>query len=690
MTANTTLQITELDFDQIKTNLKNFLRSQSEFQDYDFEGSGMSVLLDILAYNTHYMGFYLNMVGNEMFLDTAQIRQSVISHAKLIGYTPESRHGAENKINILVTPSVTEDQNTTIITLSQYTRLLGSDIDGINYPFVVMDTNTAIKSGNTFSFSNVTIKQGDVVTRQFSMDPSNTSRRFDIPSANVDVNTLKVAVQEGVYDTRYTIYNRADNILDITGNTAAYFVEENENGNYSIYFGDDIIGLQPNNGSIIVCTYLDTVGSVANKINNYRFVDPVASLFTNNVIISAANSSYSGTEKESIDQIKWNAQYGYTAQNRAVTIDDYQYLVQKDFNNIDAVSVWGGEDNDPPVYGKVYLSLKTKQNYFLSNLEKENIKNTLISNRNVLTVIPEIIDPDYTYITIKGSVYYNPSLTSLSAEQIKQYVYAAITDYTNNELNGFTSTFRKSKLQNYIEQSEPSITASDLKVYLQKRVYLNSYTTSQYSINVNFPIKKGDYNNQIYTYPTIRVLDSSNNERTVLFEEVPSAFTGIDSISITNPGINYAVAPSITIVGDGQGATATASVAGGKIISITLTNKGSNYTKATVVIDGVGSGAVAIANLESKRGILRMYYSLPTGEKIIVNPSVGTIDYLAGSIVIPSLYTTGSTQNSFYDTDVLTFNLPIDSDVITPLRNRILTIDGNDGRAIQIDIKAES
>jgi hypothetical protein len=687
--ANTALRVTELDFLSIKENLKAYLRNQSEFQDFDFEGSGMSVLLDILAYNTHYMGYYVNMVGNEMFLDTAQIRQSVISHAKMINYFPTSKRASETRVNIIVTPSINEDQDTTILTMNKYTKFLGRDIDGINYQFVLNDTYSTSKSNGSFSFANVSLKQGEVVSRQFTLTSTNTKRRFDIPSANVDTDTVVVVVQESSTNTFTTTYAQYKNILDVTSNTAVYFIEENENEGYSIYFGDDVIGKKPKDSNIITITYLDVMGSLTNKVNSFAIVESAGGLYNDNVAVTSLAASYSGAEKELIDDVRYRAPYNYSTQNRAVTISDYETLILKDYKNIDAVKTWGGEDNDPPIYGKVFLSLKTKENYFLSNLEKESIKDSLIRNRNVLTVIPEIVDPDYSYIIIRGDVYYDASLTSLSAEQVRQFARAAIIDYKNNEMTGFNSIFRKENLQDYIRQSEKSITASDLKISLQKRIELSVGETKKYTINTNFPIKKGDYTHEITSFPAVKVYDSSNIQREVKFEEVPAAFTGIESIEIVNPGINYASTPTVTIVGDGTGATATARVAGGRIVEITVTNKGINYTRATVSISGVGSESSAIAKLQSKFGELRSFYLKSNGEKVIVNAKAGTINYESGIIELNSLLTNGAVVNDFYGTNILTFDLPIEKEVIFPLRNRIVDIDENDARAIQLIIVPE-
>jgi hypothetical protein len=689
MTTNNTLRIAELDFDTIKENLKNYLRSQSEFQDFDFEGSGMSVLLDILAYNTHYMGYYLNMVGNEMFLDTAQIRASVLSHAKAINYVPASKKGAQAVVNITVTPSDTEDNNVNIITLDRYTRFLGQDIGGVNYPFVALYSNNAAKVNGSFSFANVIIKQGEVSTFQYEMNSQNTNRRFEIPSANVDTTTLIVTVQESSSNVDTKVYTLADDITTLTANSEVYFIEENENLNYTIYFGDDVIGKRPRNGNIITVSYVDNVGSLANKIGNFVATDTIDG-FRNNVIINSVSSSFSGSDKETLDQIRYRAPYFYSTQNRAVTTLDYTTLITKDYPNIDSISVWGGDDNDPPIYGKVFLSLKTTDNTLLSNAEKERIKNELIENRNVLTVIPEIIDPEITYLLIRGSVFYNPTIAGLTNNQLYSLAIAAIQDYEDTELNQFNSTFRKSKLQNQIESVDKSVTGTDIRVFLQKRIAVDTTQAKKYTINANFPIKKGDFNNQISSFPQLNVLDASNIQRQVFFEEVPSAFTGVDGVDIVNPGINFTTAPTVTIIGDGTGATAIARITSGRISSIDITNKGINYSRATISITGGGgSEASAVARLESKFGKLRTYYTKTNGEKVIVNDNAGTINYETGLIELISLRTSGTVENDFYDDNVLTLNLPIDREIITPLRNRILTIDQNDPTSIQIDVIAE-
>ena len=687
MSANTSLRVTELDFISIRENLKTFLRSQSEFQDFDFDGSGMSVLLDLLAYNTHYMGYYVNMVGNETFLDTAQLRQSVLSHAKLMNYVPESKKAAEVKINIVATPSNNED-DAAFITLDRYTRLIGRDIDGVNYPFVTMYSNTVPLVNGSYTFSNVIIKQGEVITRQYF--GGSETFRYTIPSSNVDTSTITVLVQESPSNTDTKAYTLSEDITEVTGDSEVFFIEENAEQTYTVYFGDDVLGKRPKDGSVVIIRYLDTVGEAANKLDRFAFVDKIGGAISDNVIVTSTSASYGGSEKENIENIRFRAPLFYTAQNRAVTKIDYETLLKKDYPNIDSIAVWGGEENDPPIYGKVFMSFRPKENFLLSNLEKERIKESLIENRNVVTVIPEIVDPDYDYLLIRGKIFYNPSLTTQTASTVETFVRAAIGDYEENELNKFSSVFRKSKLQQYIEDSEPSITGSDLRVLVQKRFQIDTTLNKNYEVNFNMPLRKGDFVAALSTYPSVSVKDPNNVTRNVFFEETPSIASGIERIDVINPGINYTSAPTVTILGDGTGATAVASIAGGRIQKITLTNKGTNYTRASVILSGGGgSEGVATPRIESRFGTLRSYYVKTTGEKVFVNNNAGTVDYISGRVTLNSLRALSVETNRFYDAEILTINAPIDLEVITPLRNRILDIDMNDPLAVQIQVVSE-
>jgi hypothetical protein len=420
-------------------------------------------------------------------------------------------------------------------------------------------------------------------------------------------------------------------------------------------------------------------------------VDSIGGLYHNNVSITAVGSSYGGTDKETIEQVRFRAPHFYTTQNRAVNYSDYEVLLTKDYNNIDSVSVWGGEDNDPIIYGKVFISLKTKGNYVLTNLEKETIKTALIKNRNVLTITPEIIDPDYTYILVKGTVNYNSTLTGLSASEIQNYVKASIQDYTERELNKFGSVFRKSKLQYYIDNCEKSVTGSDIKIYLQKRQQLILGQQKSYTINFNTPVQKGDFLNRLSSYPDVQIYDVNGTSRQIFFEETFEIGSGIGSITMLDGGVNYFSSGTATIVGDGSGATLTPVIRNGVITSIQVTTPGKNYTKADVVIAGDGTGARASAILQTRFASIRSYYFTTGGDKIIVDENAGTINYDTGQVILNSFYTnSGTPSNQYYETDILAMNVPSQKEIISPMRNQILTIDDQDPLAIQIDVVAES
>lgn len=689
-TEKAALRVTELDFDSIKENLKTYLRSQSEFEDFDFEGSGMSVLLDILAYNTHYMAYYLNMVGNEMFLDSAQLRSSILSHAKLINYIPASSEGSLSKVNIKVTPSINEDNEAGVLVLGKYTRLIGYDKDGINFPFVTLYSNTATKVDGSFNFSNVFIKQGEVISRQYIMDENNIYRRFAIPSSNVDITTIQISTRDNIYDTNTTIYQVVDDITSVTKGTPAVFLEENENSQYTFYFGDDIIGRRPKNGSVIICTYLDNVGSVSNNITGFTFTESIAGEFRDNVIINSVVSSYGGSDKETVEQVRFRAPFFYTTQNRAVSKTDYETLLVKDYNYIESVSVWGGEENDPIVYGKVFVAIKTKGNYELTDFEKEYITGNLIKNRNVVTVTPEIVNPDYVYVGLKGTVTYNPTLTDKTAGELLQFVKAAVQDYVADELNGFKSYFRKSRLQRYIENSEPSITGSDIDIFVQKRFKADTTNNKNYEISFNMPLQQQAHYDRLFTFPDFQVFDTNAIERNVFIEEVPEAETGISSIQITNGGRNYTVPPTVEIIGDGTGATATAEVLSGRVNSVRIVNKGVDYSIANIrLVGGDGTGATAIANLEAKVGTLRLVYYKDNGQKVTIRDNLGSINYETGKISLNNLRINSVTENDYYDDNYITINIINASDIISPLRNRILTIDENDPKSIRLEMVAE-
>ena len=682
--ANTALRIAELDFVSIRNNLKTFLQSQSEFTDYDFEGAGLSVLLDILSYNTHYMGYYLNMIGSEMFLDTAQIRGSVLSHAKHINYTPSSAKGAVAYVNVTVTPP--DGNTTTTLTIPKYTRFVSQTMDTGTYVFNTTDSYTAIKANGAFSYSNVEIRQGEVVTQRFPVTAG--VKRFTIPSANVDLDTLTVSVQKSSGDTSTNSWIVEDDLTNVGPSSNVFFVEESSelvDGTYTIYFGDGSLGRSLSNGNIIIATYLDTAGEYANKAN--AFTTTAQILGTSTVAVTPISAAQGGSPKETIEQIRFHAPYAYTTQNRAVTSNDFKTLILKDYPSIQSVAVWPGDENDPPIYGKVFLSLKPKENYVISTLEKQRIVNEVIANRSILTVTPEIIDPDYEYVLVDAKVNYDPAVTNISEAQLKTVIRQAILDYANQELNEFDSVFIDSNLQRYIDKSHPAIVGSYLDTTTQKRLTATTNQIRAYTADFGHRLHRGSIDDRFNIYPALGVYDTQGIYREIYIEDTPNSLTGVNSIQIINPGNGYTSAPTITITGDGVGATAEATVVGGQINKITVINRGSDYTIAYVTITGGGgTGGVAQITIQSRIGTLRSFYYSTTGEKIILNPSIGTIDYIAGIVTLTPITISNVPTNDRYDGDIITFNADPYEGIILPARNKILTIDENDPTSIQITL----
>lgn len=400
-TANNNLQISELDFNNIKASLTNFLKSQDTFKDYNFTGSGLNVLLDVLAYNTQYNAYYLNMVANEMFLDSATQRESVVSHAKELNYIPKSVIAPSANVNVVVT-----GVNATSLTLPKFATFISENVDGKNYPFVTVDNQTVSVTANTATFSDITIKQGIPVTYSFTYNQtSNEKAMFDLQDDAIDTTTLEVEVYPNPSSNAYDVYNLSTDYLTLNGNSKVYFIQEGLNGKYQIYFGDDILGKKLADGSKVSVSYIVTKGTAAAGANNFTLTTSIGGT----AVVNSITPTTSGAERESIDSIKFQAPKAYSAQNRAVSKNDYITAIQQ--NNLgfsfDSVNVWGGEQNDPPVYGQVFISMKPAGAYAFTETQKERIISEVIKPVSILTVTPTIVDPDYTYIKLNITAYYS-------------------------------------------------------------------------------------------------------------------------------------------------------------------------------------------------------------------------------------------------------------------------------------------
>lgn len=501
------LPIDNLDFDSIKTNLKSFLKSQDKFKDYDFEGSGMNILLDLLAYNTHYQAFYANMVANESFIDSAVKRQSVVSIAKQLGYTPRSYRASTAVVDIVWAAPTTSTAafetfktsvargETFIIRGDTFTATGGGSV----FTFLPTENYKLVIEGNNCVVKNVEIKEGRFQTFTYVVNGANPSQRFIIPDTRIDTSTLSVRVTKSVKDTTgiVDVWFPVEDINAVTSTTNAYFLQQVEDNKYEILFGDGIVGRKPEDGNAIIIEYLVTRASDANGVQTFKYagritgggVTPTVRVVTDEN--GAPQSSFGGSDPEDIESIRYYAPRNYQAQERTVTSEDYKTILTRDYTTAESILVWGGEESDPPQYGKVFVSIKPRNATKLSTLEKLSIQNTILQRKNVLGITPEVVDPDYTYLVLDMTSRYDPALTRLSATDLQKLLTTTVDAYMTARLGKFGLNFRFSKFVTYMDGINQSITSTDANIRLQKRFEPAVGKTGVYTIKFNF-------DNQIY------------------------------------------------------------------------------------------------------------------------------------------------------------------------------------------------
>jgi hypothetical protein len=473
------IQVSELDFDQIKSNLKNFLKGQNHFTDYDFEGSGLSVLLDVLAYNTHYNALYTNLAVNEMFLDSASKRASVVSLAKTLGYTPSSVRSARAIVNMAVS---NPNQSPSTLTLPQYSPF-STVIGNLNYTFYTISEYTIIPVNGTYTFTNVELVEGSPLSFYYTVA---TGQQYIIPNQNADISTLKVRVQESSISDTFTTFTPATSLVQLASDSNVYFIKEIDGGLYELVFGDTIISAGLTNGNVIHLEYFVSGGEVANGAREFRYNG--ISLIGGSPIVTTIDIGSGGVAIESIDSIKYNAPRLYAAQNRAVTPDDYKALIYAGYNYIQAVSVWGGEDNTPPVYGKTYICIKPYNANKLTQQQKSDILTTLLASRSVVSITPQIVDPDFLNIALEVTVYYNDRKTIRTASEIASIVTNTIFNYDNAKLQRFDGVFRFSELSRLIDTSEQAIVSNITTVLMRRKVAPRYNVSAEYTLNLINPV----------------------------------------------------------------------------------------------------------------------------------------------------------------------------------------------------------
>jgi hypothetical protein len=503
--ANTSVQMADLDFNKIKDNLKTFLQSQDTLKDYNYEGSALSTLLDVLAYNTQYNAYYLNMVANEMFLDTAIQRASVVSHAKNLSYIPKSYSAPTATIQLNVN-NVVESS----LTIPQFTNFMSEAIDGVNYNFVNADEVTVNTINGVATYNDLELKQGIPSNLTYQVNyATNPTATFEIPETTVDTSTINIVVQDSYSNTSSETYTLATDYLSLDDTSKVYFLQEGVKGTYEIYFGDGILGKKLNEGNIVYISYLITQGLNSAGANNFSLMDTINgySSYTINPIGAASQ----GSAKESITSIKFQAPKSYAAQNRAVTKEDYITIIQQNKFNIpvQSVSVWGGEEADPPKYGAIYAAVKPEGAYVLTDFQKQVLINDVIKPVSVMTVVPEIVDVDYVYLIMSSDILYDTKKTTLTSSQISTLVKQGIIDFSAANLNTFNSTFVASDLTEYIKGLNNAIIAADIDVYLQKRLVPKLNDSSDYTINFGNAIEQGLGKKRVTISPSFSQYDSS-------------------------------------------------------------------------------------------------------------------------------------------------------------------------------------
>lgn len=475
--------VTELDFQNIKDSIKDHFKSQTKYNDFDFDGSNLSILLDILAYNTHYNAMVAHFSLNESFLDSAQIRGNVVSHAKMLGYVPRSVQASTIKLDVTVTGSGITPAT---LTLERGNRFRSNSGSTSPYTFVVLEPMTSPKnSSNQYVFSGVIAKQGVLKRMLYLVDNSIQNQKFVIPDDNVDTSTLRVRVKTNQDSDDYESYSKFTTLSGITATSLVYFIQENASGKFEVYFGDSILGKKPINNNIVEIEYIYTSGEEANNLRTFTSLDNVGGLTQVSATLSSGiSASYGGAARESIESVRYNAPFTYLSQNRAVTADDYRALIIRDFGNIDSISVWGGENNTEPDYGKVYIAIKPTGATSLNASEKNNII-TALEGKNIVSIAPVIVDPEYTYIKLDVFFKYNPNLTDNTRTTLEGLVRSKLQSYTQTYLQRFDGVFRYSKLLADIDSVDKAILNSVARVYMFKDIVP---TVSSFDLTFASPI----------------------------------------------------------------------------------------------------------------------------------------------------------------------------------------------------------
>lgn len=480
MAANNSISLVNLDFDTLKTQLKTYLKGQSQFADYDFDGSNMSVLLDILTYNTHLNAFYLNMVASEMFLDSAQLRNSVISIAKSLNYTPRSTKSARAVLNLQFAQSGLQS-----FSIPEGTRFSGKNSRG-TFQFVTNESLVLFPANNFFTANNVTVYEGTLTSDAFVVNYAIENQRFILTNETIDTDSLQVIVSEDNGQTN-TSFTKSTTLYDVTANSSVYFVQATEDTQYEIVFGDGILGRRPKDGSIITCTYRNTNGPDGNEATNFILNDNLGAIngygSAITPIITVISAGFGGGEAESIEDIRYRAPRYYQAQERAITTNDFASLITQEFQYIKNVHVYGGDQNGQFQFGQVFIAPITFTGELTSQSEKDEIQ-TFMKPKTTIGITPVVVDPDYLYVGVQCDVSFRSAETTLSATDIESKVKTAINQYSIDQLTDFNIEFKTSRFEAAIDNADVSISSNDTNIILRKKFrsepFIRTFPSVQY------------------------------------------------------------------------------------------------------------------------------------------------------------------------------------------------------------------
>ena len=542
------LNFTSLDFDQIKETLKQYLQSNSNFTDYDFEGSNLSTVLDVLAYNTYITSYNANMISNEVFIDSATLRENVVALARNIGYVPRSKKASTATINFTVEPGITPPPTT--ITLKKGPVASSNQFGGQSFVFGLTKDVTKPVIDGVASFLDVDVKEGTVIDQKFPYSTNNINQRFILSNSGIDLNTLEVYVRPSATSSLLSSYTRQDSLFDavtgsaITGDSLIYYIQEIEDEQYEIIFGDGIFGKALADGNIVEVSYIISNGSEANGISNLSFSgkctytrNAVENTITSGISLLTANTpSSGGDEIESVDSVKKYAPQIYGTQNRALTSNDYEILIpNKIYPETESISVYGGEELVPPQYGKVFISIKPRTGDFVPNAIKENIKRDL-RKYSVAGIVPEILDLKYLYLETDSKVYYNTSLAP-NALMVSSTILNNINKLAASaELNKYGARFKYSKFLKVIDQSHESVTSNVTTVEMRRDLRLATDQFAEYAIDFGNQFHISSMDGFNIRSSAFRVLDIG---RSVYLYDIPNTDKKTGSLglfSLDSPG----------------------------------------------------------------------------------------------------------------------------------------------------------